>query len=258
MVCLPGVTRTARDFTALAEQLSVADDVGPAMRVITIESRGRGRSDRSDASTYTVKRELTDILGAFKDWGVERAKIVGTSRGGLLAMIMAMVAPERMAAAVLNDIGPQIEAVGLSRIAATVGVKMHYPSFEAVGAELEERLTEQFPRLEGDMWVRLAKQLARPAKDGGVELDYDPALSEGFQAAADAPSPDFWPAFDALCKVPVMVIRGAHSDLLSAATVEAMRRRHRALETFVAEGEGHAPLLWDRRSIEAVKRFVAR
>ncbi len=192
-------------------------------------------------------------------FGISRARFVGTSRGGLLVMLLAMTQPDRIDRVVLNDIGPRIEPVGLARIGESVGKTMRYPSYEALAEALEPTQHAQFPRLKGPQWVRFAKQLASPdAATGEMVLDYDEALSAPFRETnAPANPPDFWPAFDALKSRPVLVIRGAHSDLLSAATVEAMRRRHRRLETFVASGEGHAPLLWDRASIETVKRFLA-
>lgn len=259
VICLPGLTRNARDFTALAGALSVAGSAGPAMRVITLESRGRGRSGRSAPETYTLPQEMADLIAAMDALKIARARFVGTSRGGLLAMLLAMFQPERIERVVLNDIGPRIEPEGLARIGASVGALMRYPSFEALAQALEAAQHTQFPRLKGPQWVRYAEQLASPDPDTGeVVMDYDEALSAPFREtnAAAAP-PDFWPAFDALKDRPVLVLRGAHSDILAAATVEAMRRQHKRLETFVASGEGHAPLLWDRASMETVKRFLA-
>lgn len=259
VICLPGLTRNARDFDALAEALAKEDRNGPALRVIAIDSRGRGRSDHADPSTYTLPQELKDVIAALDAWGIDDARFVGTSRGGLLIMLLAMVAPQRIDRAVLNDIGPRIEPVGLRRIAAGVGTTMVFASFDALAEELKARMALQFPRLGEGHWMRLAFQLASPAPEGGVRFDYDERLADLFRASADnddGATYDFWPAFEALSSRPGLVIRGAHSDILSAATVEAMRRRDTRLKTFVASGEGHAPLLWDRRSLETVKTFL--
>ncbi|MEM7694009.1 MAG: alpha/beta hydrolase [Pseudomonadota bacterium] len=256
VVCLPGLTRNARDFADLAAALSAPDET-PPRRVIVLESRGRGRSGRADGATYTLLQELDDLLAALKSFDVARAAFVGTSRGGLLTMLLAMRAPEMISRVVLNDIGPRIEPEGLARIGESVGTTMAFKSFEDLGARLEKALGPQFPALGPDGFVRLARQLA--SEDGeGVRFDYDPALADPFRATnAPIDPPDFWPGFDALLGVPVMVIRGAHSDLLSAATVEAMRRRHARLTTFIAHGEGHAPLLWDAASQSAIQRFLS-
>lgn len=257
MVCLPGLTRNARDFTALAEALAVADANLPAMRVIAVDLRGRGRSDNADPATYTPKHELDDVLAALDQWGIERARFVGTSRGGLITMIMAMVAPERIDRAVLNDIGPQLDPDGLARIAKSVGVRMEYPSFETLAGFLEDHHSGRFPKVGSEGWLRFAHQLASEHDGGGVRLDYDERIKDAFGDGGAAKAPDFWPAFDALCGRPVMVVRGANSDLLSSATVEAMRRRHGHMETLVVANEGHAPLFWDRRTIEGIKAFLA-
>lgn len=257
VVCLPGLTRNARDFTALAEALA-APGGGAARRVIIVESRGRGRSGRAAADTYTVPQEMDDLLTAFGEWDIETAQFVGTSRGGLLTMFLALHAPERIDRAVLNDIGPTLERAGLARIGAGVGARMDHASHEALADYLSQSQGSQFPRMARENWVRFAKQLASPNADGGVTFDYDPGLAEGLRGYdVTQATPDFWPGFEALADKPVLVIRGAHSDLLSAATVEAMRRRHPRLEALIVPDEGHAPLLWDRPSIEAIKSFLA-
>ncbi|MCF3936630.1 alpha/beta hydrolase [Acuticoccus sp. M5D2P5] len=257
VVCLPGLTRNARDFAHLAKALSRDDRVGRGRRVVVLESRGRGRSGRAPAETYTLVQELADLTAALDEWGIEKADFVGTSRGGLLIMLLAATAPIRIDRAVLNDIGPTIERSGLGRIAATVGARMSYPSMAELAASLKRASCEQFPRLTDNQWIRYAEQLASLGPDGSVHLDYDAALADGFTdfSASDA-TPDFWPAFAALLDHPVLVVRGANSDILSAATVEGMRRRHHNLSAIVVSDEGHAPLLWDRFSVETIKAFL--
>ncbi len=232
------------------------DKAGRARRVIVLESRGRGRSGWAPAETYTLLQELNDLTFAMDEWGIEKADFVGTSRGGLLIMLLATTSPVRLARAVMNDIGPTIEQSGLARIAGTVGARMDYPSMEELAGSLKRAMSEHFPRLAPAQWLRFAEQLASPSAEG-VTLDYDPALAEGFvNFSAEATPPDFWPCFAALLDRPVLVVRGANSDLLSAATVEAMRRKHRKLTTIVVPDEGHAPLLWDRFSVETIKAFL--
>lgn len=221
-----------------------------------LDSRGRGRSGRAPAKTYTLVQELADLKMILDALGIAEASFVGTSRGGLLTMLLAATEPGRVRKAVLNDIGPVIEAAGLARIADSVGAKMEYGSFEELAIHLRATLGAQFPGLSDAHFVRKARQLAREC-NGRVLLDYDPSLAEPFRTASAAAAPDFWPAFEALANTPLLVIRGAHSDILSAATVEAMRRHVTGMRTLVAVNEGHAPLLWDRHSIETVKAFLA-
>ncbi|UOM36981.1 alpha/beta hydrolase [Acuticoccus sp. I52.16.1] len=241
----------------MATALSTPDG-WPARRVIVVESRGRGRSGWAETKSYNVLQELDDLLVCLDAWGVERAQFIGTSRGGLLTMLLAMKAPERIDRAILNDIGPTIERSGLARIASGIGKKMDHDSYEALADHLAETQGSQFPRMPRTKWIRFAKQLASPNDAGGVTLDFDPRLAETVRGYDPAePAPDFWPGFDALCGRPVLVVRGAHSDLLSAATVESMRRRHRGLGTLVVPDEGHAPFLWDRHSIEAISGFLS-
>jgi len=255
IVCLPGLTRNARDFSRLARTLANGVLARP---VIALESRGRGRSDRADPATYTIPQELSDLSAALDQWDIDVADFVGTSRGGLLVMLLAATAPERVGRVVLNDIGPTIELDGLERIAVSVGQQMTHDSFEALASVLRQAMQRQFPRLTDGQWLRLARQLGSQNPGGTVTLDYDPALAGGFDRFSHDPAAlDFWPFFDRLSDRDVMVVRGAHSDILSAATVEGMRRRHKRLWPLVVPDEGHAPLLWDRFSTEAIRDFLA-
>lgn len=253
VACLPGLTRNARDFTALCHALDEA--AHRRRRIVALEARGRGRSGWASADTYTLTQEAADVVTALDALGLERVQIVGTSRGGLLAMLLSMTVPERVGRTVLNDIGPVIDKRGLTRLFASVGEVMDFPSFDNLAASLEEGLGEQFPHLGPPGWMRLARQLASPV-NGGVRLDYDPALGEAFREAPTGDAPDAWPAFEALARRPVLVIRGINSDILSAATVEAMQRRP-SVTSLSVPGEGHAPLLWDRRTQNAIGDFLA-
>lgn len=259
IICLPGLTRNARDFTALCAALDRA--FYGARRIIALESRGRGRSGRADPATYTPQQEVADLLEAMAAWSIAKADIVGTSRGGLLAMGLALAAPDRLGRVVLNDIGPFIDPAGLGRIARAVGTTMEYGSFEAFAAELRGALGSQFTALTDGEWVRLARQLASRGREGdgegeGVRLDYDPALAQTFATNPTGALPDLWPAFDAMAdRRPVLVLRGVNSDILAAATVEAMVRRPTVEARTVAE-EGHAPLLWDRLTQDIIAAFL--
>jgi pimeloyl-ACP methyl ester carboxylesterase len=257
VVCLPGLARTVADFDDIA--LALAADQQCPRRVVAIDSRGRGRSDYDrDARNYTLATELADVVAVLTALDVGPAVFIGTSRGGLLTMLMAAARPTFLAGAVLNDIGPVIEAEGLVRIKSYLG-RLPAPRDLAAAADLLRRLGErQFPALTADDWLRQARRTWKRQGDALV-LDYDPKLSEAL-AAFDpaAPLPTLWPQFDALAGIPVMAIRGENSDILSAATVAAMAARRPDLVRLDVAGEGHAPMLDRTATIEAVADFVRR
>lgn len=256
VVCLPGLTRTARDFDPLAEALA-RDPAAPRL-VVALDYRGRGRSDADlNPQNYNLGVELADLLTVLAALQIERAAFIGTSRGGILTMLLAATQPAMLAAAILNDIGPVIEIEGLMRIKGYVG-KLPQPKTHAEGAEILRRLFgDQFPKLGDSDWLAAAR-LTWEEDAGRLVLTYDPALAEGL-AAVDLAQPlaPLWKEFDALAGVPVMVIRGANSDLLSAATVAAMRARRPDLVALDIPDQGHPPLLRERETIARIADFIA-
>jgi pimeloyl-ACP methyl ester carboxylesterase len=255
-VCLPGLTRTTEDFDGLAAALA-ADPAAPR-RVLALDYRGRGRSDYDHPKNYALPVELNDVIAVLDACGAAPAVIVGTSRGGLLAMMLAAVQPGAIAGAVLNDIGPVIEARGLMRIKNYVGKLPEPASFEE-GAEILRGIADgQFPNLSAADWLAAAKRAWRE-RDGRLVLSYDRALAHNFAAiTVDKPFPTLWPQFEALAQKPVMVVRGANSDLLSAETVEAMKARCPAMEVLVIPDQGHAPLLAEPDVIARIGEFARR
>ena len=241
-VCLPGLSRNGSDFHALAEALSTAS--GTSRRVLCVDLRGRGLSeyDRNPAN-YSLPVELGDVVTVLTELLAEPAIFIGTSRGGILTMLLAAFRPGAIAGAVLNDIGPVIENSGVMRIKGYVG-KLSQPTSIEDGAEiLRRRDGAQFTRLTMDDWLEQARRNWW-LRDGQLVPSYDPALSTTLEDAdLDKPLPDLWTQFDALPDVPLMVIRGENSDLLSAETVEAMKARRPDLAILEIEGEGHAPRL---------------
>jgi pimeloyl-ACP methyl ester carboxylesterase len=256
VVCLPGLTRPAGDFHPLALHLSALGH-----RVVVPDYRGRGLSARApDWRTYNLFTESGDIQAMLAALDIERALFIGTSRGGLHIMTLAAFRPDLLAAAVINDIGPVIEPAGLERIRGYVG-KLPVPASYAEGIALLKRVFgPQFTGVDEAGWAHLASTSWIPASDGsgGLEPCFDTAL---FNTLADMdlsqPIPPLWPQFEAMADVPLLVIRGGLSDLLSAQTLEAMATRHPACQTYVVPGQGHAPLLVDLPTMARIGAFVA-
>jgi len=257
VVCLPGLARTAEDFDVLASALS--GDAGRPRRVVALDYRGRGLSeyDRNPAN-YNFQVELADLLAVTAALDAAPAVFVGTSRGGILAMLLAAVRPTAICGVVLNDIGPVIEPKGLMRIKGYVG-KLPQPRSFAEGAEILRRLFDaQFPKLAPDDWLASAHRAFRE-KDGALVPTYDIKLAETLEGVDfEKPFPPLWKEFDALSHRPVMVVRGANSDILSAETVEAMRARRSSLEVIEVPDQGHAPLLAEPDTIGQISAFAAR
>jgi pimeloyl-ACP methyl ester carboxylesterase len=254
VVCLPGLARTAADFEGLATAL--AADVTNPRRVIAVDYRGRGLSayDR-DPMNYTYATELADLEAVLTALNVGPAVFVGTSRGGILTMLMAALAPARIAGAVLNDIGPVIEAKGLARIKGYVG-RLPQPKSLADGAVILRRLFDaQFPNFGEAEWTAAARLTWRD-QDGDLVLAYDARLARTLDVLDVAqPIPALWPQFEALAHVPVMVIRGALSDILSAGTVDEMRQR-RPLEVIEVADQGHPPVITSPDLIRRIAAFA--
>ncbi len=254
VVCLPGLARTTADFETLAEALAAA-----GRRVVALDYRGRGRSDYDpDPTKYSLPVELGDVITVLMALECEPAVFVGTSRGGILTMLLAAVRPAAIAGAVLNDIGPVLEAEGLVRIKGYVGKLPTPASYDEAARILAKLFGAQFPKLSHNDWLKSAYRTYKD-KDGVLIVDYDVALARALEDFDPAkPLPDLWPQFEALKPVPVMAIRGANSDLLSAATLNEMSKRHPGLETLVVPDQGHAPLLADADVIDRIAAFVRR
>jgi pimeloyl-ACP methyl ester carboxylesterase len=251
-VCLPGLTRNSRDFHDLARALSR----GTAARdVYTLDYRGRGLSETDPYwRNYTIVIEANDVLDFLTLTGLEHAAMIGTSRGGLITMVMAALRPTVIGAAVLNDIGPVIEVAGLTRIAGYAGRTPVPSSWELATALVAEFNARSFPAVPQSLWAEVARQWFNE-KNGRPAAGYDPRLGRTLSVAT--PPPVLWPQFQGLLRAPLLVIRGETSDLLSAATVAEMQRRHPNCATMVVAGQGHAPLLKDEASIGAIARFLA-
>jgi pimeloyl-ACP methyl ester carboxylesterase len=254
-VCLPGLARTGADFETLAS--SLASNPRAPRRVLVLDLRGRGRSDYDrNPKNYNVQVELADVLAVLTARGVDRAVFVGTSRGGILTMLLAATRPTALAGCVLNDIGPVIDTKGLMRIKSYVGKLPRVASLHEAADILRRLFGTQFPKLSDDDWVDFARRTFKDA-DGRIVPDYDVRLGKTLaRFNPERPLPPLWKEFDALARVPLMVIRGGHSDILSHATVAAMQARHPAMEAIEVPDQGHAPLLSDPALVARIAAFA--
>jgi pimeloyl-ACP methyl ester carboxylesterase len=255
VLCLAGLTRNGRDFHHLATALAGSADSG--RDVYTLDSRGRGRSEHDrDWNNYSLLVELNDALDFMTMKGLDGAAIVGTSRGGLIAMLMAVLRPCALSALVLNDIGPVIERDGLARIVAYVG-RIPLPADWKEAVELVREMNRRsFTGLAAEDWEAYARAWFNE-ENGLPAPSYDPNIAKAF-SLMDGPMPELWPQFGALAHVPVLAIRGQNSDILSARTLEEMRARHPRLEALTVPGQGHAPLLRDAPTVAAIAAFLSR
>ncbi|MEO1329120.1 MAG: alpha/beta hydrolase [Pseudomonadota bacterium] len=253
VLCLAGLSRNHRDFEDLEARLA------PKRRVIRLDSRGRGFSEHAvDAhAEYNVPTEAGDAIALLDHLGLSRVALIGTSRGGILSMAIAGAQPERVSGVVLNDVGAVIEGGGLLRILATLGRPPKAQSFEAAAADLKSANAAQFPNLPDAEWLRHAHRLYDDV-EGRPTLAYDPHLRMAVSGAIEDGGPHvaIWPLFEALKTLPVLVIRGENSDILTAETLDAMREEHSGLKTVTLKDRGHAPFLNEPDATAAIEAFL--
>jgi pimeloyl-ACP methyl ester carboxylesterase len=252
LLCLAGLTRNAKDFEPMAAKLR-------DRRIIAFDYRGRGRSQYADPATYTPRHELADCVALLDHLCIDKACVVGTSRGGIIAMLMARLQEARIAGAILNDIGPRLEKEGLLRIARLMRQRLEFRSWAEAAKELRAGAPETSGLTDAD-WQCFARRLYRE-EAGRIVRDYDPALALSFpspEEIAREAQPQLWIQFGALKEKPCAVLRGEFSDLLSEATVREMAAVHKGLITASVSGRGHVPFLDEPESIAAVLRVAER
>jgi len=249
LLCLAGLTRSAEDFQFVLPHLT-------GFRVIRLDYRGRGRSDFAvDYSTYSIAREAQDAVELLDHLGVDRAYILGTSRGGLIAMALAEAHIDRLSGVVLNDVGPHVDEEGLSRIADYLGFEPAFPDLDTAALALQAGLAAQFPDVPLARWHAHATALWEERPEGGLKNRYDRRLRDAFvDQVASGETQDLWSGFDALSAVPVGVIRGAHSDILSQETLEEMARRNPALIHATVPDRGHVPFLDEPEALDVLHK----
>ena len=257
VICLHGLTRNSRDFEIVAPRIAAL-----GRRVIAPDMRGRGRSASDpDPAHYVPAVYAQDVIKLMDDLGVAKAVFVGTSMGGLITMVIAATAPDRIAASVLNDVGPQLNAAGLSRIATYVGDVQPVDNWAEAAERVRATNGGAFPGRVDDeaFWLAAARRMFRERDDGRLELDYDPHIALAFaDYDSDAPPADLTPYFTALAAKPLLSVRGALSDILTEAGVAHMRGIAAGVEAVTVESVGHAPMLDEPDAWDAVLDFLAR
>ncbi|TMJ19762.1 MAG: alpha/beta hydrolase [Alphaproteobacteria bacterium] len=253
ILCIPGLTRNARDFEGVAERLA------GKCRVICVELRGRGESAYAkDPMSYVPLTYLQDIEALIAELKLGRFVLFGTSLGGLMTMLLAASGRDRIAGALLNDIGPVMETRGLEHIRSYVGRSQNWPTWLHAARAIAEAQGDRYPDWTIDQWLRYAKRLARLTQSGRIVLDYDMRIAEPFKLPQGEAGFDLWPAFRALEGIPSLVVHGEISDLLSAETVERMKAEVPSLESVTIPHVGHAPTLDEPEAIEAIDRLLKR
>lgn len=252
MLCIPGLTRNARDFQEVADQFS------PHFHVICVDLRGRGKSDYDpDPARYTPAIYCTDMFELMAHLSVDKVHICGTSLGGIVAMMMQAVRPGCLKTAIINDIGSEINAAGLNRIKKYIGASRHHSSWESASKALQKSAQNIYPDFNAHDWEKFANKLFIK-KQGQIELDYDPALVDMVKSSDTSAATDLWPLFSLMKDIPLMVIRGEISDLLRPDTLVKMTEFHPDLMAITVPNVGHAPLLIEPLIKDAFNQWIKR
>jgi pimeloyl-ACP methyl ester carboxylesterase len=250
ILCLHGLTRNARDFADFAEPHS------PAFRVIALDFRGRAESDYDPLPMrYNPLTYAADVIELLDQLTIDQAIFVGTSLGGLVTMAVAAMQPQRISAAILNDVGPALTPVGLERIQGYVGRDARFSNWDEAAAALAANQGSAFPKYSHDDWIRMARRNCRE-ENGEIRFDYDMSIIIPFESAP-TPKIDMWPLFTVLGQKPLLVVRGAISDLLSAESLAKMQAAVPDMQSVTVPDTGHAPMLDEPEAEVAIDDFLA-
>lgn len=245
VIALAGLTRNVADFEYVAPHLPV--------RLIRMDYRGRGRSEWGDHLSYTIPQEARDAVALMDHLGIEKAAILGTSRGGLIGMVLAASAKDRLLGIALNDIGPEIADAGMDAIKGYLGVKPPQKSLQEAAA-FRAKHWRRFEDVPMERWLTEVTHHYRETSDG-LELRYDQMLREAV-LNTDGPLPDLWPLFDQLDGLPTALVRGANSDLLTKACADEMAKRRPDMIRVDVDGRGHVPFLDEPQALDALHRWL--
>jgi len=252
IICVPGLTRNVRDFAHLGHWLN------GKRRIVMVNLRGRGDSEYAkDSASYNPKTYIADIIRLMDEIELPKAVFFGTSLGGIVTMVMASQHPERVAGALLNDIGPEIDQRGLNRIAEYVGQGRSFETWAHTARDIAEESADIFPDYSLKEWIAFAKKLYRMNSSGRIKLDYDMKISEPFESKGGGEEA-LWRALESLQDVPTLILRGALSDLFSAATAQKMASKLKEGELVTIPRVGHAPTLEEPASLDAIAALLQR
>ena len=253
ILCLPGLTRNARDFEALAERLS------PEWRVIVVEFRGRGDSAYSkNPTSYVPLIYALDLQALIRELALQSFVSIGTSLGGLVTMLIAEGEREKIRGVVLNDVGPDLDPAGIARIRSYVGRGGNWPTWLHAARALADLHRHAFPDYRIENWLRMAKRLYRLNSSGRIVIDYDTRIAEPMRAAADQPPVDLWPGLKALAHAPMLLLRGEVSDVLAPVTADRMTQLLPDAELVTVPRVGHAPTLDEAEALAGIDRLLAK
>jgi pimeloyl-ACP methyl ester carboxylesterase len=248
LLCLPGLTRTSRDFDYVAPHLE-------GVRLIRMDYRGRGQSDWDKTwKNYTIPIECRDVLELLQHLGLAQVAVLGTSRGGLNAMGLAAAQPDALLGVAMNDVGPEIDPEGIEVIMSYLGRNPAAKTHEEAAAALKHTMAG-FSDVPDERWLQEARTHFKQT-DSGLAITYDPALRKAIEAAGHQATPDLWPWFDALPNKPLALIWGENSNLLKDSTVQEMQRRRPNMIVARVPGRGHVPFLDEPESLDALKRWI--
>jgi pimeloyl-ACP methyl ester carboxylesterase len=254
LLLMHGLTRNSADFDGLAAHLA------GRFKLIIPDQRGRGRSQYDpEPAQYNPATYVADMLALLDGLQISKATLIGTSMGGLMAMIMGAMAPQRVRAMILNDIGPAVDPAGLIRIQAYVGQAAAFTTWDEAAKYCAAINRDALANYDDDDWMKFARQTCTTSADGHIVFAYDPAIASGLSGTGQtAVPPDLWPMWDMLADIPVLALRGAHSDILSSDIVTEMARRHpNDFASIEISGRGHAPMLDEPDAIQAIDAFLS-
>jgi pimeloyl-ACP methyl ester carboxylesterase len=253
VICLPGLTRNARDYAALAERLS------GEWRVLTVDFRGRGESAYAkDPMSYVPSTYVQDVAALIGELGLDRYIAFGTSLGGIVSMLLAGMPHGRMVGALLNDVGPELDPAGLGRIRGYVGKANIWPTWMHAARAIAENNADVYPHWAITDWLAMAKRIYRLNSSGRIVLDYDMKIAEPFRVPGNEAGPDMWQAFERFKEVPTLIVRGARSDVLAPATAQRMVAMLDDVELVTVPDVGHTPTLDEPEALAAIDRLLAR
>ncbi|MET0985360.1 MAG: alpha/beta hydrolase [Steroidobacteraceae bacterium] len=253
VLCLAGLTRNSGDFLSLAERLS------PSRRVITPDQRGRGRSEFDPLwMRYNPAVYVDDMLALLNALRIKRVVVIGTSLGGIISMLIAAMHPQVLTGVVLNDVGPELAGPGVARVRDYVGTLPPVRTWEEATAQMRSTYGRALPGLSPEEWLAFTRACYSEDAQGVPRLQMDPRVGDAVRMMPSNAAFAMWMAFAALRRIPTLLLRGAHSDVLSPATVANMRREKPDLRYVEVPNRGHAPLLNEPESVAAIDDFLAQ